>query len=120
MLSDNLLFMLGADPSPPYSLHLYCVDLSNISVAWANVLVCPSGVWTSGDSDSLLKSSFIYSFFIFGTPKHAYLTSFSKTTGAVTSSRYKSNVSWSLVLKIASQGDYIIAVILCSTYYLLV
>ena len=94
-ISDTSLFMLGqGSDSVPSRLLMYKITFGNDSPDWANYLPCPVSDWITLNSESVLISSIIYSFFIFGDgPMYLYLASMSSTDGSVSSKRYK-NTFW--------------------------
>ena len=120
-LSDSIFFMLGYHPSSPYPLHLYKFTFGSTSPLWSLTMTCPSGIWSANNSESLLISSSIYSFFIYGSVlKYVYLAIISLSDGAVTS-RYKSssncngNMFGSGVI-----GDIILITLACPSSYLII
>ena len=112
MLSDTQFFFIGHDLSN-YFVHVYKIKFSSTSLEWANKIEIYSQCWSVDYSESVLSddSSTIYSFFVYGqTLKSLYFTSFSASTGDVTSTRYKSSVSIAkLSWGIALSDDYIVA-----------
>ena len=117
-ISDSNMFMLGSHPSSPYQLHLYKHTFGSTSPDWSLKLSWPSGIWTTSESESLLISSSIYTFFIYGSTKYLYMAVISVSDGTV-SNRYKSSISWTNVYGSGVSGDYIVASAYCSSYYLL-
>ena len=123
-LSETTFFFLGSDPiSPTYQLHMYKFTLGNTSPDWALKMACPSGTWRTGNSESLLISSSIYTFFIYGeTPSNQflYMAKISVSDGSV-SLRYKSSTQCIEVDGSGKSGNYIIASVKTnSPFYLLV
>ena len=118
-LSDTSFFLLGYDPTS-FNLHLYRATFSSTSPDWALTMQCSSGSWSASNSESILVSSNIYSFFIYGNPQYAYIASFASSSGLVQSSRYKSSVSWSEVDSLVSNGNNIIAAVRQGSKYNLV
>ena len=113
------MFMLGADPSSPYQLHLYKHTFGATSPDWSLKLSWTSGTWTTSDSESLLISSSIYTFFIYGSSsQYAYMVVISVSDGTVIN-RYKSSISWTYIYGSGVNGDYLAASVLCSSFYLL-
>ena len=118
-LSDSCMFMLGSDPSSPYQLHLYKHTFSSTSPDWSLNLSWLSGTWTINNSESLLISSSIYTFFLYGsTSQYVYMAVISLSDGTV-SNRYKSSISWTNAFGSGASGDYIAASVAWSSYYLL-
>ena len=118
-ISDFSMFMLGVDPSSPYQLHLYKHTFGGTSPDWSLKLSWPSGTWTTNNSESLLISSSIYTFFAYGSTQYVYMVVISVSDGTV-SNRYKSSISCTQVWGSAVNGDYIVAAVkLTSTYSLL-
>ena len=118
-ISDSSMFMLGSDPSSPYQLHLYKHTFSNTSPDWSLKLSWPSGTWTASYSESLLISSSLYTFFIYGSsPQYVYMAVISLSDGTV-SNRYKSSISCTDVYGSGTSGDYIAASVRWSSDYLL-
>ena len=118
-LSDSSMFMVGLHPSSPYQLHLYKHTFSNTSPDWSLKLSWPSGTWVTGESESLLRSSSIYTLFPYGsTTKYVYVAVISVSDGTV-SNRYKSSISWTNVYGSGTSGDYIAASVKWASYYLL-
>ena len=108
-ISDSSMFMLGSDPSSPYQLHLYKHTFGGTSPDWSLKLSWPSGTWTRFNSESLLISSSIYTFFPYGSSTiYVYMAVISLSDGTI-SNRYKSSISWSYVLGSVVNGDYIAA-----------
>ena len=92
-ISDSSMFMLGTDPFSPYQLHLYKHTFGGTSPDWSLKLSWPSGTWTTYYSESLLISSIIYSFFIYGsTSQYVYMVAISLSDGTV-SNRHKSSIT---------------------------
>ena len=119
-ISDSSMFMLGSDPSSPYQLHLYKHTFGGTSPDWSLKLSWLSGTWTTAESSSLLISSSIYSFFIYGSsPQYAYMAVISVSGGTV-SNRYKSSIGCSYVWGSGVNGDYIAASVRWSSDYLLI
>ena len=98
--------MLGQDPSAPGNLHIYKHTFENTSPDWSLTMTWPSGTWTMSSSESLLVSSSIYSFFIYGSTQYLYMVVISLSDGSV-SSRYKSSSTQTYVKGSAASGDYI-------------
>ena len=107
-ISDSSMFMLGIHPSSPYQLHLYKHTFGGISPDWSLKLSWPSGTWVTNNSESLLISSSIYTFFAYGSPRYVYMAVISVSDGTV-SNRYKSSISCSGVFGSGVSGDYIAA-----------
>ena len=110
--------MLGIDPSSPYQLHLYKHTFGGTSPDWSLKLSWPSGTWSTSNSESLLISSSIYTFFSYGSTKYVYMAVISVSDGTV-SNRYKSSISCTNVFGSGVSGDYIAASVSWSSYYLL-
>ena len=111
--------MLQNDPSPPYQLHLYKHTFGGTSPDWSLKLSWPSGTWTTGNSESLLISSSIYTFFLYGSSQYVYMAVISLSDGIV-NNRYKSSISCSYVFGSGVSGDYIaVCVQWSSSHYLL-
>ena len=117
-ISDSSMFMLGVDPSSPYQLHLYKHTFGGTSPDWSLQLSWPSGFWSIGYSESLLISSSIYTLFPYGSTRYLYMAVISVSDGTV-SNRYKSSISCTQVWGSAVIGDYIVASVTWSSYYLL-
>ena len=119
-ISDSSMFMFGGDPLSPYQLHLYKHTFGATSPDWSLKLSWPSVFWTAGDSESLLISSSIYTFFSYGSSstKHVYMTMISLSDGTI-SNRYKSSINCGNVWGSGANGDYIAASVLWSSSYLL-
>ena len=117
-LSEVSFFMLGTDPSAPGNLHIYKHTFGNTSPDWSLTMAWPSGTWTMYNSESLLVSSSIYSFFVYGSTKYVYMVEISLLDGSV-SSRYKSSTLCYAVYGSAASGDYIAASIQVSSQGLL-
>ena len=118
-ISDSSMFMLGVDPSSPYQLHLYKHTFGGTSPDWSLKLSWPSGTWTIIESESLLISSTIYSFFPYGSsPQYVYMAVISLSDGTV-SNRYKSSISWTYVYGSGVNGDWIAASVYWSSSHLL-
>ena len=117
-ISDSSMFMLGVDQSSPYQLHLYKHTFGSTSPDWSRKLSWPSGIWVIDDSESLLISSSIYTFFPYGSTQYVYMAVISLSDGTV-SNRYKSSISWARVWGSGANGDYITASVEWSSYYLL-
>ena len=117
-ISDSSMFMLGIHPSSPYQLHLYKHTFGETSPDWSLKLFWPSGTWTINDSESLLISSSIYTFFAYGSSQYVYMAVISLSDGTV-SNRFKSSVSCSNVFGSGANGDYIAASVRWSSDYLL-
>ena len=119
-ISDSSMFMLGSDPSSPYQLHLYKHTFGGTSPDWSRKLSWPSGTWTASYSESLLISSSIYTFFIYGSStQYAYMAVISLSDGTV-SNRYKSSIGCTDVFGSGTSGNYIaVSVIWSSSFYLL-
>ena len=108
-ISDSSMFVLGVHPSSPYQLHLYKHTFGNTSPDWSLKLSWPSGTWTASYSESLLISSSLYTFFIYGSsPQYVYMAVISLSDGTV-SNRYKSFISCTDVYGSGTSGDYIAA-----------
>ena len=119
-ISDLSMFMLGADPSSPYQLHLYKHTFGVTSPDWSLKLSWPSGTWAINDSESLLISSSIYSFFPYGSTSHyVYMAIISLSDGTV-SNRYKSSISCTYIFGSGANGDYIAASVQWTPIYLLI
>ena len=115
------MFMLGSDTISPYQLHLYKHTFVSTSLDWSLKLSWPTGFWNAGLSESLLISSSIYTFFLYGsTPQYAYMVVISVSDGAV-SNRYKSSISLTHVWGSGVNGDYIAVSVqgLLSCFYLI-
>ena len=118
-ISDFSMFMLGVDPSPLYQLHLYKHTFGSTSPDWSLTLSWPSGTWTITESESLLVSSSIYTFFPYGSTQYVYMAVVSVSDGTV-SNKYKSSISCTTVWGSGVSGDYIAASVYWSpSYYLL-
>ena len=117
-ISDSSTFMLGVDPSSPYQLHLYKHTFGGTSPDWNLKLSWPSGTWSTSNSESLLISSSIYTLFAYGSTQYVYMAVISVSDGTV-SNRYKSSISCTYVRGSAVSGDYIVASVQWSSYYLL-
>ena len=118
-ISDSSMFMLGSDPLSPYQLHLYKHTYGNASPDWSLKLSWLSGYWTTYGSESLLISSSIYAFFLYGSSfTYVYMAVISLSDGTV-GNRYKSSISWTNVWGSAVNGDYIAASFYWSSPYLL-
>ena len=119
-LSDTTFFMLGVHPSPTYQLHLYKLSFSNTSLDWALKQAWPS-TWTAYHSESLIVSPSIYTFFVYGANKYMYMAVINANNGSV-GSRYKSSLLWInyTVYGSAASGDYVVAFVNWSPYYLLI
>ena len=118
-ISDSCMFMLGIHPSPPYQLHFYKHTFGGTSPDWSLQLSWPSGTWFIDESESLLISSSIYTFFPYGSTRYLYMTVISVSDGTV-SNRYKSSISCTTVWGSGVNGDYIAASVQWSpSYYLL-
>ena len=109
-LSEVSFFMIGLGYPAPNSLHIYKHTFGNSSPDWSLTMAWPSGTWTTTYSESLLVSSSIYSFFIYGSTPYVYMAVISLSDGSV-SSRYKSSISCSTVSGSVVSGDYIVATI---------
>ena len=116
-LSDTSFFVLGYDPLPTSSLHLYRLTFSSLTPDWALTMVCQSATCFADISESQLISSTIYTFFAYGNPKSVYLAVISATDGSV-SARYKSSIGCDKVYGSETSGDYILATIQWTSYYL--
>ena len=117
-ISDSSMFMLGVDPSSPYQLHLYKHTFGGTSPDWSLKLSWPSGTWSIELSESLLTSSSIYTFFPYGSPQYVYMAVISVSDGTV-SNRYKSSISCTGVYGSGTNGDFIVASVEWSSFYLL-
>ena len=120
-LSDNNYFMIGYDALSPYSLHFYKHTFGNTFPDWSLKMLWPSGTWSAHESESLLVSSTIYSFFPYGSTFNVYMAVISLSNGSV-SSRYKSSTYLSDLYIWGSgvSGDYIVACVGSSvSFYLL-
>ena len=118
--SDSSMFMIGSDPLSPYQLHLYKHTFGGTSPDWSLQLAWPSGNWLTAESESLLISSCIYTFFPYGSTQYVYMAVISLSDGTV-SNRYKSSVSCTAVNGSGVSGDYIAAsVAWSSSSYLLI
>ena len=117
-ISDSSMFMLGVDPSSPYQLHFYKHIFGGTSPDWSLKLSWPSGTWTTGLSESLLISSSIYTLFPYESPPYVYIAVISVSDGTV-SNRYKSSISCTDVYGSGVSGDYIVASVYWSSFYLL-
>ena len=117
-ISDSSMFMLGVDQSSPYQLHLYKHTFGITSPDWSLKLSWPSGIWSLGYSESQLISSSIYTLFPYGSTRYVYMAVISLSDGTVTN-RYKSSISCTTVYGSAVSGDYIVASVEWSSYYLL-
>ena len=115
MVSPTQFFLLGADISSPYTLHIYKITFGSTAVDWANKQGCSSGTWVVFYSESLLSSdnSTLYSFYSYGPVKYLYFAAFSVSSGSVSNIRYKSSVSTLYARGSALNGDYIVV----SVYY---
>ena len=127
MISDTSFFLLTEDAASPYSVHFYRITFSQTSPNWMNKMLWTSGTWTAAISSSVLSSdsSTIHSFFVYGSssPPPLYYASFSTSTGAVGSSRYKSSVLWASSFRSTLNGDYIVSTAQCYTpsmYYVII
>ena len=105
-ISDTSFFFLGNDPLS-FHLHLYRFTFSNTTPDWASLLHCASGSWVASNSESLILSSTIYSFFPYGSPAYLYFVSLNLNSGTA-SLRYKSS-GWSNIYGSAINGDYVAA-----------
>ena len=107
-LSDTSFFLLGNDPST-FVLHMYRITFSSTTPDWANKMNCSSGSWEAYNSESLIYSSFIYSFFTYGaSTKYLYFASMLTADGSV-SLRYKSSSNCDTgVFGSAVSGNYIV------------
>ena len=106
-LSEVTFFMLGYHPSSPYNLHIYKHTFGITSPDWSLTMAWPSGTWNMALSESLLVSSSIYSFFIYGSTPYLYMAVISLSDGSV-SNRYKSSTSCYTAYGSVASGDYII------------
>ena len=98
--------MLGSDPSAPYPLHLYKLSFGKTSPDWALKMAWPSSSCSVSNSESLLSSSSIYSFFIYGQTQYLYFAVISSTDGSVTL-RYKSSTTFQNIYGSWINGNYI-------------
>ena len=105
--------MIGQDVSAPNSLHIYKHTFGNTSPDWSLTMVWPSAVWYMYNSESLLVSSSIYSFFAYENTRNVYMAVISLSDGSV-GSRYKSSTTCYAVYGSAVSGDYIAVSILAS------
>ena len=81
---------------------------SSTAPDWALKLTCSAGTWRAGRSESLLVSSSIYSFFVYGDPEYLYLAVMSIADGSI-SMRYKSSVGCNYLFGSWINGDYLVA-----------
>ena len=118
-ISDSSMFMLGSDPIT-YKLYLYKHTFGGTSPDWSLKLSWPSGTWVTNDSESLLVSSSIYTFFPYGSfpNQYVYIAVISLSDKTV-SNRYKSSVSCTNVFGSGVNGDYIAASVRWLSDYLL-
>ena len=100
--------MLGIEQFFPYKLYLFKIEYGESYPTWASKFAFPSGTCVLSNSESLLISSTIYSFFAYGSTPHLYLAEISEANGAI-SARYKSSTSCDYVYGSAASGDYIFA-----------
>ena len=83
---------------------------------------CPSGTWSVSYSETLIDntdSSKLYTMLIYGATKYVYFVSMNITNGDVIGSRYKSSISLSAIYGFKQNGDYLLATLYYSSYYLL-
>ena len=111
--------MIGQDITSPYNVHIYKHTFGNTSPNWSLAMTWPSGTWTMSNSESLLVSSSIYSFFVYGSTQYVYMAVISLSDKSV-SSRYKSSITCSTVYGSAASGDYIAVSIQVSPQSLLI
>ena len=105
--------MYGYDPSALSNLHLYRFDFGSTSPTWALKMACPFGSWTIDISESLLVSSSIYSFIIYGSTQYLYLFVITAADGSVTARSKSSIVCSSAALGTAFNDEYVLASIVC-------
>ena len=80
-----------------------------------------SGTWSTSNSETLLSSTDstkLYSFFTYGSSKYAYFATLNATNGNVIGSRFKSSTSCSSIYGMAEKGNYLLATVLWTNYYL--
>ena len=111
--------MLGQDVSSPGNAHIYKHTFGNTSPDWSLTMAWNSGQWYMDSSESVLVSSSIYSFFLYGSTKYVYMAVISLSDGSV-SNRYKSSTTCISVYGSAASGDYIVATIQAYYWSLLV
>ena len=111
MISNSQFFVLGIAPASPNNLQMYKITFSSISVNWANQIVCTSGTWSAGFSESVLSSdgSTIYSLFTFGSITYFYFCGLSVSSGTVATTRYISSSSVTNVQGSVLNGDYVVS-----------
>ena len=110
MISNSQFFVFGAAPASPYNLQIYKITFLSTSVNWAKKVACPSGVWGSDDSESMMSydGSTIYSFFLFGVTRYLYFAGLAVSDGSILTTRYKSSISISYLQGSAMNGDYVV------------
>ena len=109
MLNDDQLFLMGQDISTLTLLHMYKITFSTRSYNWAKMISCPTNSnpsWSESIQNS--DSSKIYSFLMLESIAYAYFITFNSTDGSLVGSRYKSSISWDLVLGSARNGNNLV------------
>ena len=107
MLSDSTFFILGSTPTTPFDLHFYKHTFGNTSPDWAQKSAWVGGGWVTAESESILVSSSIYTFFTYGGSTRLYMAELSLSDGSA-SKFYKESSTWGRVYGIAVTGDYIV------------
>ena len=121
-LSDNSFFLVGSDIATPWSLHLYKMTFGSTTPTWALKMNCfnPSSGWSVYLSETVVISSTIYSFFLYGTTSntYGYGALLDLNTGSV-SLRYKSSITCQDIYSSIVSGDYIAVALTWSVKILL-
>ena len=108
MISDISFFFVGFDKSIPTNLFIYKTTFAQTTPDWCYKMLWPQEPCASSDSESILISSTIYSFYIYGYYYYMYFATFSVTTGSILNSRYKSSMRWNYITRISMNGDFIV------------
>ena len=121
-LSDNSLYLVGSDIATPWSLLFYKMTFGSTTPTWALKIYClnPSTGWSIASSETVVISSTIYSFFVYGvsTTTYGYSALLDLNTGSV-SLRYKSSIICQYIYSLIVSGDYIAVALTCGVGSLL-
>ena len=110
-ISDSQLFLIGSEPSSPYSLLLYKYAFGNTFTDWVSKMSWQSGIWAVHTAETMISSDNlkIYSFYLYGSVNvYIYFVTLSVSDGSVLGSRYKSSIAWSNIYGSKINGDYLL------------
>ena len=122
MLSNTEFFFTFSSTSISSPVGFYKYTFGNANLDWKNIMICTTGTWGSGYSESQISGTTIYNFFIADQNYYLYMASFNVSTGSLIGSRYKSSITLGNVYGSALMGNYLLATIttnIPSQYYVL-